>query len=416
MINSENLKDILLMQRNNVSLDKNIINRKLLGQLEEHKETPFIIIISGIRRSGKSTLLKMIFDKDCYYVNFDDERFLEFTVQDFQKLYEALVELFGEKKVFCFDEIQNIKGWERFIRRLHNENKKIYITGSNASMLSKEMGTHLTGRNISLELYPFSFFEFLEFKIYKKKDLKKLTSIQISKIRNLFQEYLHKGGFPEFLDTEKDEYLKSLYDNILYRDIITRWHLRNEKALKITALFAASNIGKEISFNKLKTMTGLTSATTIKEYFHYLENSYLVFLISRYDVSLKKQIYTNKKVYFIDTKLAEIIGFRFSEDKGRLLENVVFLQLKRMSKEIYFHKSKYECDFIIKEKNRINQAFQVTWNLNDENYKRETNGLLEAMEIYSMNSGTILTFAQEDEIELNGKYITMLPVWKWLLS
>ncbi|MBC8385872.1 MAG: ATP-binding protein, partial [Candidatus Cloacimonetes bacterium] len=185
---------------------------------------------------------------------------------------------------------------------------------------------------------------------------------------------------------------------------------------KITALFAASNIGKEISFNKLKTMTGLTSATTIKEYFHYLENSYLVFLISRYDVSLKKQIYTNKKVYFIDTKLAEIIGFRFSEDKGRLLENVVFLQLKRMSKEIYFHKSKYECDFIIKEKNRINQAFQVTWNLNDENYKRETNGLLEAMEIYSMNSGTILTFAQEDEIELNGKYITMLPVWKWLLS
>ncbi len=278
------------------------------------------------------------------------------------------------------------------------------------------MGTHLTGRNIMRELYPFSFREFLRFKEKELTNIEKLTSIETAEIRKLFLEYLDNGGFPEYLQTGKTEYLQNLYENILYRDIITRFNIRSEKALKITSFYAASNVSKDISFNKLKNITGLTSATTIKNYFHYLENSYLVFLLSRYNYSLKKQIYYNKKVYFIDSKLANIVGFRFSEGKGRMLENVVFLDLKRNNKEIFFHREKRECDFLIKHGTHIMQAIQVTWTLNEKNRTREFQGLLEAMNNYNLDTGLILTFTDEGLVEKEGKKIVIMPVWKWLLA
>jgi len=407
------LKDVLLMQ--NKIIVKPSIPRILLRKIVDYKKTPFIIIISGVRRCGKSVLMSQIRTKDCYYVNFDDERFINFSVNDFQMLYELLVELFGEKDIFLFDEIQNIKGWERFVRRLHNEQKKIYVTGSSASMLSKELGTHLTGRNISLQLYPFSFKEFLDLKKYRLGKLNNLTSIEKSKVRSIFTEYLKEGGFPEYLQTKKEEYLKNVYDNILYKDIITRYKLTSEKPIKETVYFAVSNIGKEISFNTIKKLTGLTSATTIKEYFEYLENSYLVFLLSRYDSSLKKQAYYNKKVYFIDTGMARTIGFRMSDDKGRLLENLVFLDLKRKNYEIYFHKETKECDFIIRQGTKIISAIQVTCSL-DENKDREIGGLLEALKCYNLKEGLILTLDDEGEIKKEGKKIIIKPVWKWMLE
>jgi len=231
----------------------------------------------------------------------------------------------------------------------------------------------------------------------------------------LFNEYLEKGGFPEFLQTEKDEYLKSVYENILYRDIITRYHLPQEKSIKEVVYYSVSNIGKEISFNKLRKLTNLTSATTIREYFEYLENSYLAFLISRYNPSLKKQIYYNKKVYFIDTAIAKILGFRTSDDVGRMLENIVFLHLKRQNKEIYFHKEKYECDFVIRKGINISEAIQVTHQLSD-NKEREINGLLEALNTYKLKEGLLLTSDQEDEIIKQKKKIIIKPVWKWLLK
>ncbi|MCK4967850.1 MAG: ATP-binding protein, partial [Candidatus Aenigmarchaeota archaeon] len=374
-MNKELLMDILLSQNNKIN--RNVIQRDLMRDISEYKKTPFVIIISGVRRCGKSTLMNSIREKDHYYVNFDDERFINFTVDDFQTLYELLIEIFGEKDTFLFDEIQNISGWERFVRRLHDNGKKIYVTGSNASMLSRELGTHLTGRNISLQLYPLSFKEYLDMVNYKLKPLKLLTSIDKSNIKNRFNQYLLDGGFPEYLQTKKIEYLKNVYENILYRDIITRYNLTKEKPIKETVYFAVSNIGKEISFNTIKKLTGLSSATTIKEYFEYLENSYLVFLISRYDFSLKKQTYYNKKAYFIDSAMAKIIGFRTSEDKGRLLENSVFLHLKRKNLEIYFHKGKNECDFLIRSGSNIVNAIQSTCFLDEKNKDREFAGLLE---------------------------------------
>lgn len=409
----ETLRDILLKQ--NESIKEESTPRTLLKQIDRHKNTPFIVIISGVRRCGKSTLLNQIRTEGCYYVNFDDERFINFMVDDFQMLYELLIEMFGEKNTFLFDEIQNIPGWERFVRRLHDEKRKIYVTGSNASMLSKELGTHLTGRNISLQLFPFSFREFLRSKEYGLKNLDMLSSTEKSGIKNLFNEFLEKGGFPEFLQTNKEEYLKNVYENILYRDIITRYRLTSERPIKETAYFAASNISREISFNSLKKLTGLTSATTIREYFEYLENSYLTFLIPRYDFSLKKQTYYNKKVYFIDTGMARIIGFKAGEDRGRLLENAVFLGLKSQNNEIFFHKQKNECDFVIREGTRITQAIQVTYSFG-KNDEREIKGLLEAMDSYSLKEGMILTMDEEKEIKRDNKKIIVKPVWKWMLE
>jgi hypothetical protein len=407
----------LLVEQQRIIKDKQIIPREVAFTINTFKETPFIIIISGIRRSGKSTLLQQIRSDsfpDCYYVNFDDERLIEFTVDDFQILYEVLIELFGTKNTFLFDEIQNITGWERFVRRLHDERKKIYLTGSNASMLSRELGTHLTGRHISFSLYPFSFKEFLLFKRHSHPNLRRLTTEQKSILKKLFNEYLEKGGFPEYLQTEKDEYLKILYENILYRDIISRYKLPNERTIKEVVYFAVSNIGKEISFNSLRKLTGLSSATTIREYFEYLENSYLTFLVPRFSRSLKKQIYYNKKIYFIDTAMARILGFRTSSDFGRMLENLVFLQLKRENKEIYFHKEKYECDFLIRKGKSIIEALQVTQSLS-ENREREIQGLLEALTRYKLSQGFILTTDHEEIIIRKGKKIIVQPIWKWLL-
>ena len=413
----EKLKQLLLEQ-NQIKIPPDTIPRELQTHVNKFRDTPIIVIISGIRRSGKSTLLHQIRSKyknNSYYVNFDDERFVDFTVNDFQTLYEVLIELFDDKNIFFFDEIQNIKIWERFVRRLHDSDKKIYVTGSNASMLSRELGTHLTGRNIPFSIYPFSFKEFLQFKKYSYGPLDRLTTSQKSTLKRFFNEYLEKGGFPEYLQTEKKEYLKSLYENILYRDIITRYHLPHEKPIKEVVFYSASNIGKEISFNNLRKLTNLSSATTIREYFEYLENSYLVFLIPRYNPSLKKQIYYNKKVYFIDVAMAKILGFRTSNDLGRMLENIVFLQLKRKNKEIYFHKNKYECDFVIRKGTHIDKAIQVTHRLN-ENKKREINGLMEALRTYKLKEGLLLTSEYEDEIVEEKRNIVIKPVWKWLLE
>jgi uncharacterized protein len=414
-MDEQNIKKILL--EHNKIVNKEIIKRNIYSKLENNIDNSFVIIISGIRRCGKSTLLKELKTDDYYYVNFDDDRFVNFSLEDFSKLKNILIELFGKHTNYIFDEIQNIVGWERFIRRLNDEGNKIFITGSNASMLSKELGTHLTGRHIMLKLFPFSFKEYLTFRKIDIKELNKLTNDEESLIKKYFNEYVQEGGFPEYLLTKNEDYLKTLFENILYRDIIVRHKLKSEKIIKECAIYSASNISKEISFNNLKKLTGLTSATTIKEYFEYFENSYLFFLINRYDCSLKKQIYHNKKIYVIDTAMSNLIGFKFSENIGRLVENIVFLELKRKDEEIYFNKNKYECDFLIKKEDKISSAIQVGISLKDEKTRtREINGLLEALQKFKLKTGLILSMDQEEEIMIEDKKIIIKPIWKWLLE
>lgn len=412
-MNKEKLKELLLDYDQRVV--PALIDRELKQRIDEHATTPFVTIISGIRRCGKSSILQQLRQqRSSYYVDFDDDRLVNFTVEDFQLLYELLLELFGEREVFVFDEIQNIPGWERFVRRLHNLGYKVYVSGSNASMLSRELGTHLTGRSLTFSLFPFSFREFLTLN-GEQTTSTSLSTKQKANLKRLFSQYVREGGFPEFLQTKKDEYLKAVYEHILYRDIITRYKLSHEKPLKEVVYYVASNVGKELSFNSLRKLTGLSSATTIREYFEYLEHSYLVFLIPRYDYSLKKQLYYNKKAYFIDTALTGLLGFRTSDDNGRMLENVVFLQLKRQGHELFFHRDTFECDFLIRQGVRITHAIQVTQSL-AHNKDREVGGLLEAMKQYKLKEGQILTEDESGEITQGRKKITIKPIWQWLLE
>ena len=415
-MNKAELKEVIISQQKRKQ-NADLIERDVFHNIISHFKDPFIIVISGIRRSGKSTLLYQIKEKHPgYYLNFDDERLVHFSVEDFQTLYELFIELYGEKDIFYFDEIQNIKGWERFVRRLHDEKRKVFVTGSNASMLSKELGTHLTGRYLEINLYPFSFKEFLKLKKHPLKPNDIYVTVSKIALKKYFDEYLVNGGLPEFLITQNKDYLMILYDNILYRDIMARYQITNEKTLKELIYLIASNISKEISFNSIKNILKVGSATTIKEYFDYFENSFLIFLVNKFDYSLKKQIYLGKKVYLIDTGLAVNLGFRMSKDMGRLLENLVFIDLKRQKKETYFDTGKNECDFIIKEGTKIKEAIQVCYELNETNKEREINGLLEAMNKFNLKEGLILTHDQSEEIVITKKKIIVVPVFRWLIE
>ena len=411
------LKELVMEQKKEFESDDDFVRRYALDNIAEYLELPHVLIISGLRRSGKSTLLKEIHqhyfnDETIYYFNFEDERLIDFTTSDFNLLYETFVELMGECKTFFFDEIQNVTGWELFVRRMHDRGFKFVITGSNSSMLSKELGTRLTGRYIGVELFPFSFNEFLDFHGINIPDI--LLVEDRATIKKQFNDYLQHGGIPEYLKYDNELILKTLYDNILYKDIFARYSLNDEKTLKELSFYLFSNYGSEISYNKLRIMLGV-SINTVKNYIGYLENSYLVFSVPKYDYSVKKQIYSPRKMYAIDTALINATSFKFSRDYGKLLENLVFIELKRRNQDIYYHRDNHECDFIIREHNVITGAIQVTATLKGTR-KREYEGLLEALNTYNLDEGLILTEDEEFEDTYKGKKVVVMPVWKWLLD
>lgn len=418
-MNREILKKIIADQRE-YQLPQNYFARSESEVIRRFIDDPNILIISGIRRSGKSTIMRVLQkeqkEKD-YYFNFDDERLVEFKLKHFQVLLEIFIELFGKQSNFYFDEIQNIEGWERFIRRLYEQGNKIFITGSNARLLSKELGTHLTGRNISLEIFPLSFSEIIFHEHPKLLKKKVFTTTDIGTLLNVLASYMKYGGIPEYLNFKKIEYIKNLFEGILYRDIIVRHNISNEKQLRELVYYFASNVGKEFSYSKLCDYLGLGSPHTVSKYCSYLEDCYLCFFISRYSHSLRKQIQYNKKCYMIDPAIIRLVGFRVSEDRGRLLENIVFIHLKMKREEIYFHKDQKECDFIIRKKNQIIGAIQVAVHLSDKNIKkREIEGLLEAMKTYKLKEGIIITENDEEQIKVENYKIQVIPIWKWLLS
>lgn len=377
-----------------------------------------VVVISGIRRCGKSTLLQAIRESNKerdYYLNFDDERLIHFKVDDFQLLLELFGERYGKQTTFYFDEIQNIIGWERFVRRLHDYGNKVYITGSNASMLSKELGTHLTGRYQQIELYPFSFLEYLTLNEIDIHSLDYHNTDNKVVLKAAFNAYFTLGGFPAFLQSKNPEYLKALYESVLYRDVMVRNGITNEQEILELMFFVTSNTSKLVSYNSLAKVIGVKNATTVKQYLGFLQDAYMLSLVPKYDVSVKKQLQNPKKVYGIDVGLMRQLSFQHSDDQGRLLENLVFLELKRHAKKIYYHRNKSECDFVIKEKNRITQAIQVCWSMHDPKTKqRELNGLLEAMTAYQLKEGLILTEDESDSMVIDDKKITIMPVWLWL--
>lgn len=402
MISKEILREVIESQRNWIlHIEKGVLREKI-------KDTKFFdsfaFVITGIRRCGKSTMLSQMLNKreNFYYLNLEDPRLDGFEFGDFNKANEIFKELYGQEGIYFFDEVQNIPKWEGFIRFLTDKKETIVLTGSNASLLSKELGTKLTGRNIQLELYPFSYREFLK--------LQKLEACKKS-----FEEYMIKGGFPEFLKRDDKTILQELLKDVVMRDIVNRYGIKNTSILRKLAIYLVSHVGKEFSYNSLKRMFEIKSVQSIIDYVSYLEDSYLIFTLPRFSYSYKKQQMNPKKAYSIDNGLSNANSITFSKDKGKMLENNVFLELKRKYREIFYYQKKGECDFLIKERDTLS-AIQVCYELNNENKTREINGLLEALKELKLKEGLILTCDQEDEYSVDGKKIVVKPVWKWLLA
>ena len=403
MILKETLRKIVQSQKQEMGLRNIGIKRELLEKVS--LSVPHAIIISGIRRCGKSTLLRQIMKgiKSYNYFNFEDSRAIGFEISDFEKLDEVFIEENNGSDYYFFDEVQNIDGWERFVRRLLDNKKKCIITGSNASLLSKELGTKLTGRHLTYELFPFSYNEMLSF-----------TGLKPSLLS--FVDYFKKGGLPEFVEYGKNEMLQELFEDVLVRDVIARHRLKEPKVVKQLALFLLTNIGKKVSYNKLREYLNLGSPNTAISYVGFFEDGYLFFVLPKFDYSFRKQLIGPKKIYAIDTGLANANSASFSEDNGRILENIVFLHLRRNYKRIFYFSGKQECDFIIVEKDKVRQAIQACYELNEENKDREINGLIEAMVQLKLKEGLILTYSQDDHFAIQGMSIIVKPVWKWLLE
>ena len=401
MILKKVLKEIVKSQKANLSKYDFGIEREILNDITINKN--FALVISGIRRCGKSTLLIQLMKElpDFYYLNFEDTRLFSFDNSDFQKLDEIFIEEYGESEYFFFDEIQNIQQWEIFVRSRLDQGKKFVITGSNASLLSKELGTKLTGRHLRYELFPFSYREMLKF---------------LNKENNIasFKYYLKNGGFPEFLKLNNEQILQELFNDIVLRDIVARYGIREIKLIKELGIYLLTNVGKEFSFNKLKRIFHAGSINTIISFISYFEESYLLFSISKFSFSLKKQIVNPKKIYSIDNGLTKANSTSFSADHGRMLENLVFQELKRRYKKIFYFKENGECDFVIKEKEKITLAIQVCHELNENNMKREFDGLIEALIKFNLKEGLVLTYDDEDEVIYENKKIIIKPVRNWM--
>lgn len=419
------LRRIVLEQHDTETLPAVYMHRNIEGKIASLDSNREIIVLTGIRRCGKSVLQQYArsrLQQRDFYLNFEDERLVNFEVQDFQTLQEVFISLYGEQQHYYFDEIQNIPGWEMFIRRLYNMGNKIYITGSNANLFSDELGTRLTGRYIKVDIYPLSF---LEFAIYKDHDvikqLDRLTTSSIGRIKQLFDEYLQIGSIPEYIKHIEKDYLHSLYESILFRDIVSRYKIIDVDTIKKLVFFLASNCSKEVTYTSLRKMLGSKSITTISDYCGYLENSYLCYFVHFYSESVKAQQKNPKKIYFADNVLAKILGFRNNHDLGFTLENIVFLELKRRGYSLYYFKDKHGCDFIVREEEQTIAVIQVCQELYDpDTRQREFAGLIEAMQRFRLQTGTIITL-NEDRQEVvesyNNNYkIIIVPIWSWLLK
>jgi predicted AAA+ superfamily ATPase len=357
-----------------------------------------IMIISGVRRCGKSTLIrqKLLPSKSAIYINFEDTRLINFTIDDFIKIEEIRDET-GSAGLFL-DEVQNIDKWELFARMINEKGIPLYITGSNASMLSRELGTRLTGRYNQLELFPFSFEEFISY-------------IGLSRNLESFDKYFAMGGFPEHITEPDSNYHRNLLRDILIRDIAVRRNIINENYLIRLAVHLMSNIGKEFSYNNIAKILEFKSVRTVIDYCDYIHESYLMDFIPMYSTSIKKQMANPKKPYCVDPAFARSNSLSFSKDYGRMLENFVFNKLRRQFNEIYYFKnSKSECDFVIKDTDRVTCVVQSCWEINSDNIARELAGIKNAMNETMSPEGIIITYNQEDKLD----GINLVPAWKWV--
>ena len=376
MIRQEEISAILDAQAEIFRKKENGLTREALAGVPAVPS--FATIITGIRRCGKSTLLRQLMSRkydQALYLNFEDIRLANFDADDFTRLLRE-IERRGIRVLF-FDEIQIIPKWEIFIHQMLNAEYTIFISGSNASLLSRELGTHLTGRHIPMELFPFSYSEFLSFR-------------NLPAGEDSLSAYLHDGGIPEYVKYHAEIILNTLIDDILIRDIAIR--------------------------NSIKDVFDIKATSTFLDYFSFYQSSYLLEFVPIFNYSLKVQARNPKKVYAMDLGLVNEAAANFSDATGHKLENLIFLHLRRQPGSICYYKDKGECDFIVSEKGKVCRAVQVCHKITELNFTREYNGLLEAMKALNLTEGVIVTTNQADRFEEDGKTIRMIPASEFLLG
>ncbi len=422
-MNKTELKAVLIAQKKEIEgiLKDNIIDREILESSKKYMDSNMIKVVTGIRRCGKSVFsMQLLKDENFAYVNFDDEKLSGISAEDLNDVLEILHEIYGDFKYLFLDEMQNIEKWELFVNRCRRQGYNIVLTGSNAKMLSKELAAHLTGRYIELELYPFSFREFLKYFGMKYSEEDFYLPEKIGEIKKRLGEYIETGGFPEVLKYGeiRARYLTDLYNAIIGKDIITRYNIRHSKTLKDMAAYLISNYGSFMSYNKLKNIFNIKSVHTIENYVSYIEESYLIFQLFSFSFKVKEQLISPKKIYAIDTGMINAVSSKTFDNKSRLIENIVFLELKRLGKETFYYKSKQqeEVDFVLKEGLKAKQLIQVCHSLDDENTKnREIKALLKASEELKCKNLLVITWDYEAEEEIKGRKIIYKPLWRWLL-
>ncbi|MBN1166320.1 MAG: ATP-binding protein [Methanospirillaceae archaeon] len=422
------LLDVILQQQDIFNqIPSDIIERDI--DSEKYMRGKEIVIITGIRRSGKSTVLKLIANRykdqgeNTLFINFEDIRLSDISPDNYQDIENIAIELFSAKKktVFFFDEIQYAPLWERWLNNLHFKGYKVYVTGSNASILGREIATSLTGRNVVLDMYPFSFREYLILKGVDVPAVTYLTSHKSAEILHYFKFYLEYGGFPEVLKEVNIELSGYYFNDIIKRDIQNRNQIRERTGLERLATYLATNSGSVFTYTTLRNVTGIKSNNTISQYLDYFRDSYLFYTLPAFYFSLKRQAQASSKVYSGDNSFLTTVSFSFSENAEQKLENLLYLHLRQSKKgaSLFYHtgkKSGKECDFLIMNSTSVISAIQISSDIRSEKTKaREIAGLLDALHEYRLRQGYILTLDCDGKEEAAGKEIIITPAWKYML-
>lgn len=409
------------------------VKRDVLDVLKKYIELPHIISIVGVRRGGKSTLLKQLINyllkvkkvvpKNILFLNLESPYFSRYKddVMYLEKIYEDYLKIASPQgRVYFFlDEVHYFREWQVFLKAHYEQkNVKFVITGSNSRLLSSELITLLSGRTIPVEVYPFSFMEFLS---SRNIDVSNGVSLikQRHMIKRVLDEYLRYGGFPEIaFVTEKEtarEILAMYARNILYQDIAARFKVKKAGDLDNLFFYLISHVSSLYSYNNLSKLFDLTDKT-IKEYLNYFSDAFLLFTVDAFSFSVKKQTKSPKKIYVVDTGMTGSLSFKFSENIGHILENMVFLELRRQGKEIFYYRTEngLEVDFICRNEKKIHFLVQATKELGEDRTRdREVRALTKAMEETNVKTGFIVTYEEEGEIKKDGFVIPVIPSYKF---
>ncbi|MEI8114619.1 MAG: ATP-binding protein [Bacteroidia bacterium] len=418
------IKNILYQQKEERDglLNQVYIERTDVGAKEEYLSTGLIKLITGPRRSGKSVLsLQLLKDQNFAYLNFDDDLLLKHFEED--AVIQVLNELYPGYKYLLLDEIQNLSNWELWVSKLYRRGVNLVVTGSNAKLLSREMASSLTGRYVQIAVYPFSFAEYLHIQKLALADQEMISPQGMGILMSHLNNYLQQGGFPEIIlhPSILKNYLSTLFDSVLLKDILKRFQIRQTQLLYDLSNYLLTNYTNLYSYNQLKTDLNFSSVATVQKFIGYLSEPFLFINLTRYATKIKLQQKSSKKSYIIDNGFIQARSFELSPNYGRLLENVVFVELMRRNYkpelDLFYYRTRNnrEIDFVCRKGYQTEQLVQVCYDMTSpKTLKREIDALLEASSELACTNLLLITWSREEVIVKNELSIQLIPAYKWL--